>query len=176
MTEPVAGWYPDPSGDASKIRYWDGSSWTNHYLDNDGAASSAYPNWQSEAVAPPSYNQSPGYPNQPVDSYYVQPTQPNKDRKTMATLSSVFALLGLLLSLSSFCLVFATAERGGSEIFIGALFVLGSLLAIPTFILAILGLKSSRRSLAIIALILVGLGVVAFVGFIALSILLINSI
>jgi len=25
-----AGWYPDPAGDATRIRYWDGSSWTEN--------------------------------------------------------------------------------------------------------------------------------------------------
>ncbi len=25
---PVAGWYPDPTGDG--IRYWDGTRWTEH--------------------------------------------------------------------------------------------------------------------------------------------------
>lgn len=29
MTQPQAGWYPDPSGDSSKLRYWDGTQWTN---------------------------------------------------------------------------------------------------------------------------------------------------
>ena len=26
-----AGWYPDPMGDATKLRYWDGAAWTDHY-------------------------------------------------------------------------------------------------------------------------------------------------
>ena len=28
MAEQVAGWYPDPAGDSTKLRYWDGSRWT----------------------------------------------------------------------------------------------------------------------------------------------------
>ena len=31
--QPVAGWYPDPSGDPSKLRYWDGMQWTNDFAD-----------------------------------------------------------------------------------------------------------------------------------------------
>lgn len=31
MTEQQAGWYADPSGDATKLRYWDGTQWTNDY-------------------------------------------------------------------------------------------------------------------------------------------------
>jgi len=27
---PPAGWYPDPSGAASELRWWDGRTWTDH--------------------------------------------------------------------------------------------------------------------------------------------------
>lgn len=27
----VAGWYPDPEGDTTRLRYWDGTQWTNDY-------------------------------------------------------------------------------------------------------------------------------------------------
>lgn len=30
---PQAGWYADPSGDATKLRYWDGNQWTDQYTD-----------------------------------------------------------------------------------------------------------------------------------------------
>jgi len=33
MTQVNAGWYPDPSGDPSKLRYWDGVQWTDNYSD-----------------------------------------------------------------------------------------------------------------------------------------------
>ncbi|WP_299274700.1 DUF2510 domain-containing protein [uncultured Georgenia sp.] len=36
MSNPIAGWYPDPSGDQSKLRYWDGTSWTEHYAPAQG--------------------------------------------------------------------------------------------------------------------------------------------
>ncbi len=29
-SNPVAGWYPDPSEPASRLRYWDGATWTDH--------------------------------------------------------------------------------------------------------------------------------------------------
>ncbi|WP_413450088.1 DUF2510 domain-containing protein [Georgenia phoenicis] len=38
MSNPIAGWYPDPSGDQSKLRYWDGTSWTEHFAPAQGAA------------------------------------------------------------------------------------------------------------------------------------------
>lgn len=31
MAEQQEGWYPDPSGDASRLRYWDGVQWTSDY-------------------------------------------------------------------------------------------------------------------------------------------------
>lgn len=38
MSNPIAGWYPDPSGDQSRLRYWDGASWTEHYAPAQGGA------------------------------------------------------------------------------------------------------------------------------------------
>jgi hypothetical protein len=57
MGEQQAGWYADPSGDATKLRYWDGTLWTEHYQDmpaeQDGVQlDSARPDGaQSDAVA-----------------------------------------------------------------------------------------------------------------------------
>jgi hypothetical protein len=31
LSSPVAGWYPDPHGDPTRIRWWDGFRWTEHY-------------------------------------------------------------------------------------------------------------------------------------------------
>ena len=31
MAEIPAGWYPDPSGNADQLRYWNGSQWTDNY-------------------------------------------------------------------------------------------------------------------------------------------------
>lgn len=38
MSESRAGWYPDPSGDPSKLRYWDGTQWTDDYADSPSCA------------------------------------------------------------------------------------------------------------------------------------------
>ena len=39
-TGPVEGWYPDPLGAAGKLRYWDGSGWTEsvHFIEAAGNA------------------------------------------------------------------------------------------------------------------------------------------
>lgn len=31
MDNPQAGWYADPSGDTTKLRYWDGTQWTDSF-------------------------------------------------------------------------------------------------------------------------------------------------
>ena len=41
--QPVAGWYPDPSGDPSKLRYWDGMQWTNDFADAQPSQPAAGP-------------------------------------------------------------------------------------------------------------------------------------
>jgi hypothetical protein len=35
-TAPPAGWFPDPAG-RHELRYWDGTSWTDHVRDSDVA-------------------------------------------------------------------------------------------------------------------------------------------
>lgn len=32
-TNAQPGWYPDPAGNTAKLRYWDGSQWTEHYAE-----------------------------------------------------------------------------------------------------------------------------------------------
>jgi hypothetical protein len=39
---PAAGWYPDPA-DATRIRWWDGQTWTQHVAVADGAITPASP-------------------------------------------------------------------------------------------------------------------------------------
>ena len=53
MANPIAGWYPDPSGDPSKLRWWDGTQWTNDFAD---------------AVAQPVQNPGVGQANQPYQA------------------------------------------------------------------------------------------------------------
>lgn len=39
MTNAQPGWYPDPAGNTGKLRYWDGTQWTEHYAEPQPAAS-----------------------------------------------------------------------------------------------------------------------------------------
>lgn len=49
MANPVAGWYQDPSGDPTKLRWWDGTQWTDNYADAQPA----------QPVAQQPYQQTP---------------------------------------------------------------------------------------------------------------------
>ncbi|MDR0309092.1 MAG: DUF2510 domain-containing protein [Coriobacteriales bacterium] len=42
-TEVIEGWYPDPTGDETKIRYWDGANWTDQIQDRPGFVSEFVP-------------------------------------------------------------------------------------------------------------------------------------
>ena len=63
MANPVAGWYQDPSGDPTKLRWWDGTQWTDNYADAQPA----------QAAAQQSYQQTP-YQDPAAQPTYAQPT------------------------------------------------------------------------------------------------------
>lgn len=44
MSNPQAGWYPDPAGNPSMIRYWDGVQWTDQYREVDPSVTTAATN------------------------------------------------------------------------------------------------------------------------------------
>lgn len=62
MADQQAGWYPDPSGDVSKLRYWDGVQWTNDF------AAAQPQNTQEDAYSNPTNDQA-------AVAYYQQPVQ-----------------------------------------------------------------------------------------------------
>ncbi|MDR1082916.1 MAG: DUF2510 domain-containing protein [Coriobacteriales bacterium] len=47
-----AGWYPDPSGNTSKLRYWDGTQWTEQLQDAASVATPAPSGVQPNAPVP----------------------------------------------------------------------------------------------------------------------------
>jgi uncharacterized RDD family membrane protein YckC len=86
MTNPPAGWYPDPAPQSApgRLRYWDGAQWTEHLHDpaptpapapaptpepNPAAPAYPGPDPQVPAGASPSYPTSP----QPFPQAYGQP-------------------------------------------------------------------------------------------------------
>ncbi len=59
--QPVAGWYPDPSGEPSKLRYWDGTQSTNDFANaqpSQPAAGPAAQPYYGQAVPATGYAQS----------------------------------------------------------------------------------------------------------------------
>ncbi len=70
MSTPIAGWYPDPSGDQSKLRYWDGTSWTEHFAPAQGAAQQT-----GEAAGTSSGGQSTEQQTGASESYGAQSTE-----------------------------------------------------------------------------------------------------
>lgn len=83
MANAEAGWYPDPSGDITKLRYWDGIQWTEHF-----------------SAAQPVANRGSGY-NAPS---YVQPTYGQAYYPTAQSASGTdrtFALVAFIFCLLS---------------------------------------------------------------------------
>lgn len=82
MAEIPAGWYPDPSGNTTQLRYWNGSQWTDNYApasygtaQSTSSASSApdsTPETQAEFV---NAQTIPNPPEQPYQQAYQQPYQ-----------------------------------------------------------------------------------------------------
>lgn len=84
MANPIAGWYPDPSGDQTKLRWWDGNQWTDNYADavapqqqpaQSQTAAQSQATAQSQAAAQP---QQPAQPQaapqtQQVNQGFSQP-------------------------------------------------------------------------------------------------------
>jgi uncharacterized protein (AIM24 family) len=84
MTHP-ADWYPDPAGDATVLRYWDGNAWTEHTQPVPAAAQPAPPNQPApqQSEAQPSASQpappqpSATQPAAPQQAPTSQPAQPS---------------------------------------------------------------------------------------------------
>lgn len=82
MADQQAGWYPDPSGDASKLRYWNGAQWTNDFAD-------ANPTQQQAAYSNPVGSQPAA--NQ---AYYQQPAQSmESNEQTLRMVAFIFCVI-----------------------------------------------------------------------------------
>lgn len=106
MSNPVAGWYPDPAGDQSKLRYWDGQAWTDRFMDKppeDAAQSSDASNQQTTAAYATDANyQSQGAQGTQSNPYNVQvnivdPVQKtyelSSDDRTLRLIAFIFAII-----------------------------------------------------------------------------------
>lgn len=183
-TQVPAGWYPDPAGVPGKLRYWDGSMWTEYYQQT--GISPYHPTAMAgQAPLPPasvqypvsSQAQVPGpqtqvYPNQPIQDrqpyYQVQPTEQHYPYgrsisgtpiytvapEPAKTGREICAIVSLVIGL--FTLLGCCVMTLNA--LVGSALCL--LLGIPSLILGILGIKSARKGFAITGISLGGVFVI----------------
>ena len=85
MSESRAGWYPDPSGDQSRLRYWDGSQWTNDYADSPASS-------QASVGQDASPSEEIAYQAQIVDNCQVTYDMSSQD-STLRLIAFVFCII-----------------------------------------------------------------------------------
>jgi len=151
MSETPAGWYPDPSGDASKIRYWDGAQWTDQYQDNPNVVAApeqtyavaeqqpyqqqGQPAYQQPAEQQPYQQQGYQQPAYQQPAYQVQ-QPPVKDNAGLAIASLVLGIIGIPAS----CFALLGYILGGLSLTFG-----------------IMSRKSSKKGIATAGIILGGI-------------------
>jgi hypothetical protein len=155
-TQIPAGWYPDPAGDTTKVRYWNGFAWSEQLQDaaSISASTPAVPLPQASPLEPPppssaTFPATPYAPPQTTHYYQQAPTYDatQKDTSGKATASLVCGIVG---------------------IFGAALLALaGYILGIIAIVFGVSGRKSNKKSMATAGIVL---------GIIALIVALINSI
>lgn len=81
MSESRPGWYPDPSGDSSKLRFWDGEGWTDSYT-----ASPIHPQGTAQGITAPT---------PPVRT---SPAAPSSQDATLRLIAFIFCLVSTITS------------------------------------------------------------------------------
>ncbi|WP_449315325.1 DUF2510 domain-containing protein [Rubneribacter sp.] len=101
MTNPQAGWYPDPSGDTSKIRYWNGTQWTDDYADAQPSAgqtaTATATGFEAQQPAADNPGATSAQPTVSSTTYYPQavPVSGMSDNdRTLRLVAFVFCILG----------------------------------------------------------------------------------
>lgn len=79
MANPQAGWYPDPAGNPTMIRYWDGTQWTDQYREVDPSVTSSAAEQQAAASQPAGQT---SYQQQPQQQPQQQAYQAASDQQT----------------------------------------------------------------------------------------------
>ena len=81
MSNPVEGWYPDPTGTAQR-RWWDGYSWTDDYLPDDTVQDYCA---DSYSEADQAYTYDAGYRDAAPTDGSVPQARPKAPAKQLAT-------------------------------------------------------------------------------------------
>ncbi|MDR2957174.1 MAG: DUF2510 domain-containing protein [Coriobacteriales bacterium] len=149
MSGTPAGWYPDPSGDQTKIRYWDGNQWTDQFQDNPNVMISQEPAFT--AAPEPTYDQGQAtYPTATPDpraqknyqgAYQTVQPVPAKDNSSLAIVGLVLGIVGL----------------------VGGCFIpfIGWICGIVAIIMGAMSMKSLKKGMAVAGLIL---GILSVIG------------
>lgn len=87
MANPVAGWYQDPSGDPTKLRWWDGTQWTDNYADAQPAQAAAQQSYQQTPYQDPSVQ--PTY----AQTQYAQTQTVNSTDQTLRLIAFILCIL-----------------------------------------------------------------------------------
>lgn len=92
MANPIPGWYADPAGDTTKLRYWNGDAWTDDYRE---APPAAEPQVQSPQYTTTTAN---AYVNgQPTVVEVVQTQYAMSDTdRTLRLIAFIFNVLSML--------------------------------------------------------------------------------
>ena len=85
MTNAQPGWYPDPSGNTSKLRYWDGGQWTDNFTDAVQA--------QPQVVVQETTYSNPNGSQTKVEQVYYPQASPTDTDKTLRLIAFIFCIL-----------------------------------------------------------------------------------
>jgi hypothetical protein len=129
------------------------------------ASQSAQPAQYAQTTPPPQYTQPAQY------SQYGQIAPAPKKESKAPVIGFICAMVGLATCFSA--IIVAAVAGSGSEVLIGVLFMLGTLMTVPAIIFGIIGLKNKKKGMAIASLILGVFGILAFVGLLILGLSLI---
>lgn len=130
-TQAPAGWYQNPGEDQTKLRYWDGTQWTDQLKDAPASDQAVMQtNDQQQSQSTPAPQQQPPTPYTAQETLYA--TQ-EKDNSNFAIASLVLGILGPPLAVVA---------------------ILGYISGTLAIIFAVKSMKSSKRTMAIVGLVL----------------------
>jgi len=101
MADQQAGWYPDPSGNASRLRYWDGAKWTSDFT--DVPSQSAFAQQTQAAQIPVQPMQTQAVISE-TPYHYPPQTQINQGYgQTPPSTTNGLAIAALICGIAGFC-------------------------------------------------------------------------
>ena len=121
-----AGWYPDPSGDPSRLRYWNGSGWTNDYMQ----ATSTQPT----APLPGAFQTVPD-----AERKQKRPKKPGRSLGIFALIFGIYSLLSVLFAVTD-------TDPGSGFVYFYDYMYGGVPLGVIGLILGIIGWRKSRTA------------------------------